>query len=212
MAYKYKEMIQKKIIKKNKNLKKPGALWSLYLKSKRGIKVPEGMNKITYWSKEYKNISENEKKRLEEKLQKEKEEYEKHMDIIKKRIYAFPPKPNNSFAVYLKTNFEEIKKNKNYEQNCSILENGAKIWQNLSREEKGIYEKISQEEIKIFNKRLKQFNKFGYYLKNNAINEEKNEEDEHVKKKKKRRNTKIESRKKRAKSINKSEKKKNENI
>ena len=61
LAYKYKNMIYNKKIKKIMP-KKPANTYTLFLKDKKGQKIPKGEKALTYWRDEYENLTKEKKK------------------------------------------------------------------------------------------------------------------------------------------------------
>ena len=62
LAYKYKNMIYKKKIKKIMP-KRPGNAYAQFLKDKKGKKIPQGEKAVTYWREEYENLPKEKKKK-----------------------------------------------------------------------------------------------------------------------------------------------------
>ena len=176
---KYKE-INEEEIKANLNLWKKPIIASLNIDDEE--KLDEIINK------QYKNISEEEKRKLEKKLIKEKVEYEKYMELIKNRVYQFPPKPANSFALYIRKNIKKIQEEKDYDNLLSPVENAAKFWSEESDKVKKYYKKRSEMEVTLFKIRLRQFKKLGYYRNDIIVKKEdddQNDENDGEKKKQK---------------------------
>ena len=186
LAYKYKEMIYKKKLKRILP-KRPLTAFSLFIKEKKGQKIKNGGNPLYYWKPIYNNLPINKKEKYEERAKLEREKYEKKMEYFKNVVFDIPKKPLNAFTIYYKYSFIDFMKNENY-KNMPIsekLKKAGQLWKNLNPEIKKKYENISKADKKRFKDEMNQFNKFGYYKKNityknnmNNLNEENKEDDD----------------------------------
>jgi hypothetical protein len=80
LAYKYKNMIFKKKIKKMLP-KRPANAFAQFLKEKKGQKLPKGQTPGEYWKEDYENLPKEKKKKYVEKAESEKEKYLKNGTI-----------------------------------------------------------------------------------------------------------------------------------
>ena len=158
LAYQYKNMIYKKKIKKYMP-KKPSAL-SIYIK--------ENHNKKSFKESydEFNNLPDEKKNEYNEKYRLEKKLYNEKMKQFKNCVFDMPKPPLNEYNLYKKERYSELKKKKNLSPN-KIKEIIEKEWEE-NEEIKLKYEKITEENRKRFKKELNEFNKLGYYTKNNS--------------------------------------------
>ena len=205
LAYRYKNMIYKKQIKKMLP-KKPGGAIMQYLKEKKGQKAANGEKWLTYWRSMYANLTPEQKKKYEEKAEKAKEKYEKKMEQFQNKVFDMPKKPLTAFALYISERMPDLKKEKPKTPTSELLKVIAKEWQEGKNVDQAVYNKNAEKEKKRFKKQFLEFKKNGYYTKN----KEGEEEDEKEKRdsKKKRSNSKSSSKKSKKGSPSKSKSKK----
>ena len=183
LAYKYKNMIYKKQIKKMIP-KKPGAAIMQYLKEKKGQKAPEGEKWISYWRAMYSKLTPEQKRKYEEKAEKAKEIYEKKMTQFENKVFDMPKKPRSAFTLFLAERMPEIKKENPKSTASEILKLIAKEWQEEKNVDQSIYNKKVEKEKKRFKKQLAEFKKNGYYTKSKNKEEEDDDDDDDEKSKK----------------------------
>ena len=174
LAYRYKKMIYQKKIKKMCP-KKPKSALQFYLKEKKGQKPANGEKWLTYWTTIYSSLSNDKKKKYEEKYKKSIEVYEKKMEKFKNKVFDMPKRPPSGFLMYVSDRMPDIKREKPKADNSTILKQIAKEWQDNKASNKAKYNEIAEKEKKRFKKQLKEFTKFGYYSR---IHEDSNEEEE----------------------------------
>jgi hypothetical protein len=180
LAYKYKSMIYKKQIKKMIP-KKPGGAIHQYLKEKKGQKAPNGENWLTYWRTMYSKLTEEQKKKYEEKAEKAQSVYLKKMELFNNKVFDMPKKPHSAFTLFLSDRMPELKKEKPDETTSDLLKLIAKEWQEGEIVDHSAYNKNAEKDKKRFKKQLAEFKKNGYYLKDK---EKEDDEDEKSKKSK----------------------------
>ena len=172
LAYRYKKMIYQKKIKKMYP-KKPKNALQIYLKEKKGQKPANGEKWLIYWTTVYSGLSEDKKKKYEEKFQKAKEAYEKKMAQFKNKVFDMPKRPPSGFLMYVSDRMPDLRKEKPKADTSTLLKQIAKEWQENKVSNQGEYNKIAESEKKRFKKQLKEFTKFGYYIRSR---EDKNED------------------------------------
>jgi hypothetical protein len=211
LAYRYKNMIYKKQIKKILP-KKPGGPIMQYLKEKKGQKAPNGEKWLTYWRSMYSNLSQEQKKKYEEKAQKAKEKYDKKMEQFQNKVFDMPKKPHTPFNLYVADRMTDLKKEKPNTLTSELLKQIAKEWQEGKNVDQAMYYKNAEKEKKRFKKQLAEFQKNGYYtkIKKTEKGEDEDEEEDEKEKKasKKRKSSSRSSSKKSKKSASKDEAKK----
>ena len=167
LAYKYKKMIYNKKIKRMLPKKPPNAFF-IFVNEKKGHKIQKGQKTISYWRPIYDNLPKIEKDKYEKKAKIEKEIYENKMERFKNAVFDIPKKPLYPYTMFLQDaipKLKKIKENKNL--SCSeILKKASSIWLNSMPEFRKIFEDNSANDIKRFKTEMKQFEKFGYYIKN----------------------------------------------
>ena len=183
LAYRYKMMIYNKKIKKILPKKPQGPLQQ-FLKEKKGQKPPKGENWLIYWRTVYDNLSNNKKKKYEDKAIKAKEIYEKKMAQFQGKVFDMPKNPLSSFALYVKDRIPDIKKERPKISNAEALKQAAKEWQKGKGVDKNQYKKEVERDKIRFQKQLKEFHKFGYYTKTREEIDEDEEDGRKIIKKK----------------------------
>ena len=191
LAYKYKNMIYKKKIKKIMP-KRPANAYAQFLKDKKGQKIPKGEKAVVYWRDEYENLTKDKKKKYIEKAEKEKERYEKKMEEFKNYIFDLPKRPLNAFTLFVKDRVPDLKTENPKAAVTQLIKIAAKEWKKEDGVSQSKYEKKAEQDKKRFSRQMKEFEKLGYYKLNSrgertkkADEEEDNEEEEEVKSKRK---------------------------
>ena len=165
--------------------KKPKNALQLFLKEKKGQKPANGEKWLTYWITVYSSLSNDKKKKYEEKYKKSKEAYEKKIEQFKNKVFDMPKRPPSGFLMYVSDRMPEIKREKPKADNPTILKQVAKEWQDNKVSNKKEYNDLAEKEKKRFKKQLKEFTKFGYYTKTNEDSKEEEEGDKTQKSKSK---------------------------
>ena len=184
LAYKYKKMIYKKQIKKMLP-KKPLSALQYYLKEKKGQKPPEGENFLKYWRSMFDKLSNEQKKKYEEKKEKAKEIYEKKMEKFNNKVFDMPRKPLTGFALYVADRVPDLKKETPNKSNNELIKMVAKEWQDGKIVNQSTYIKDAEKDKKRFKKQLLEFKKNGYYTKTKDKEDGDDDEDEKKSSKKK---------------------------
>ena len=159
----------------------------------------------------YSNVSQEQKKKYEEKAQKAKEKYDKKMEQFQNKVFDMPKKPHTPFNLYVADRMTDLKKEKPNTLTSELLKQIAKEWQEGKNVDQAMYYKNAEKEKKRFKKQLTEFQKNGYYtkIKKTEKDEDVDEEDEKEKKaSKKRKSSSRSSSKKSKKSASKDEAKK----
>ena len=185
LAYKYKKMIYIKQIKKILP-KRPGNAYNLFLKEKKGQKVPEGQSFLKYWSSVYEKLNPEQKAKYEEKAKKAKEEYDKKFEQFANKVFDMPKKPLSGFSFYVSEKMPLLKKEKPDSLLNTSIKQIAEEWQKESEEKKEEYIKKSEQDKKRFKKQFHEFKKMGYYTQGTGNEEDENEEENKKKSSKKR--------------------------
>jgi len=180
LAYKYKKMIYKKQIKKMLP-KKPLSAFQYYLKEKKGQKPPEGESFLKYWRAMFDKLSDEQKKKYEDKLEKAKEIYDKKMEKFNNKVFDMPRRPLTAFALYVADRMPDLRKEKPNKANNELIQIIAKEWQDGKKVDQSSYIKDAEKDKKRFKKQLAEFKKNGYYTKSKG-KEEGEDEDEDEKK------------------------------
>ena len=183
LAYRYKNMIYKKQIKKILP-KKPGSAIMQYLKEKKGQKAPSGQKWLIYWRDMYSKLSPEQKKKYEEKAQNAKEKYDKKMEQFENKVFDMPKKPHTAFTLFVADRIPELKKENPETLNSELLKLIAKEWQEGKKVNQAAYNKNAEKEKKRFKKQLAEFQKNGYYTKAKDNDEEEDKDKKNSKKKK----------------------------
>ena len=180
LAYKYKKMIYKKQIKKMLP-KKPLSAFQYYLKEKKGQKPPEGESFLKYWRAMFDKLSDEQKKKYEDKLEKAKEIYDKKMEKFNNKVFDMPRRPLTAFALYVADRMPDLRKEKPNKANNELIKMIAKEWQDKKKVDQSSYIKDAEKDKKRFKKQLAEFKKNGYYTKSKG-KEDGEDEDEDEKK------------------------------
>ena len=183
LAYKYKNMIYKKQIKKILP-KKPGGAIMQFLKEKKGQKAPSGEKWLIYWRDMYSKLTPEQKKKYEEKAANAKEKYDKKMEQFENKVFDMPKKPLTAFSLYIVDRMPDLKKENPETLNSELLKLIAKEWQEGKKVNQALYNKNAEKEKKRFKKQLSEFQKNGYYTKAKDTDEEEDKEKKDSKKKK----------------------------
>lgn len=191
LAYKYKNMIFKKKIKKMLP-KRPANAFAQFLKEKKGQKVPKGQTPAEYWKEDYENLAKEKKKKYVQKAESEKEKYLKKMEQFKTYVFDLPKRPLNAFSLYVKDRIPDLKQENEKAPTTKLIKMVAKEWKEEDVVSQSQYEKKAEQDRKRFSRQMKEFEKLGYYKKNSRgertkkeEDEEEDEEEEEVKSKKK---------------------------
>ena len=191
LAYKYKNMIFKKKIKKMLP-KRPANAFAQFLKEKKGQKLPKGQTPGEYWKEDYENLPKEKKKKYVEKAESEKEKYLKKMDQFKNYVFDLPKRPLNAFSLYVRDRIPDLKQENEKAPTTKLIKMVAKEWKEENGVSQSKYEKKAEQDRKRFSRQMKEFEKLGYYKKNSRgertkkdEDEEEDEEEEEVKSKKK---------------------------
>lgn len=184
LAYKYKKMIYNKKIKKLVPKKPGGALYQ-FLKEKKGQKPPNGENWLKYYRTAFSNLSNEQKKKYEEKAEKAMEKYEKKMAQFQDRIFDMPKKPYSGFLLYVSDRMPDLKKEKPNQPNQTLIKIIAKEWVGGKNVNQASYNKKAEKDKARFKKQFLEFQKLGYYYKTKEVNYEEDDEDNKSKKSKK---------------------------
>jgi len=185
LAYKYKKMIYNKKIKKLVPRKPKGALHQ-FLKEKKGQKPASGENWLKYWRTVFSNLSDEQKKKYEEKANKAIEKYEKQMVQFQDKIFDMPKKPYSGFTLYVSDRMPDLKKEKPNQPVQSLLKIIAKEWVAGKNVDQNSYNKKAEKDKTRFKKQLEEFQKLGYYHKTKEENDEEEEDGDKKSKKSKR--------------------------
>ena len=184
LAYKYKKMIYNKKIKKLVPRKPKGAMYQ-FLKEKKGQKPANGENWLKYWRTVFSNLSEDQKKKYEEKADKAKDKYEKQMAQFQGKIFDMPKKPVSGFSLYVCDRMPDLKKEKPSQPAQTLIRVIAKEWMEGKKVDQNSYNKKAEKDKARFKKQLKEFQKLGYYIKDKDKDENDDEEGNETKKSKK---------------------------
>ena len=177
LAYKYKNMIFKKKIKKMLP-KRPANAFAQFLKEKKGQKVPKGETPATYWKDDYKNLPKAKIKKYEEKAESEREKYKKKMEQFKNYVFDLPKRPLNAFSLYVRDRVPDLKKEDETVPTTKLIKIVAKEWKDEDGVSQSKYEKKAEQDKKRFSRQMKEFEKLGYYRKNARGERTKGEDDE----------------------------------
>ena len=190
LAYKYKNMIYKKKIRKIMP-KRPANAYAQFMKEKKGQKVPKGQTPGEYWKKDYEKLPKDKKKKYEEKAERDRERYEKKMKEFNNFVFDIPKRPLNAFTLYVKDRIPDLRKENAKAENPELLKIAAKEWKKEDGVSQKQYEKQAEKDQKRFTRQMKEFEKLGYYKLNSRgertkkDDEEDDEEEEEVKSKRK---------------------------
>ena len=177
LAYKYKNMIFKKKIKKMLP-KRPANAFAQFLKEKKGQKLPKGQTPGEYWKEDYENLPKEKKKKYVEKAESEKEKYLKKMDQFKNYVFDLPKRPLNAFSLYVRDRIPDLKQENEKAPTTKLIKMVAKEWKEEDGVSQSKYEKKAEQDRKRFSRQMKEFEKLGYYKKNSRGERTKKDEDE----------------------------------
>ena len=143
-------------------------------------------------------MSDEQKKKYEEKAEKSLEKYNKQMSQFENKIFDMPKRPISGFMLYVSDRMPDIKKEKPKLTSPELIGIIAKEWQKGKDVDQKSYNKKAEKDKIRFKKQLNEFQKLGYYTKTkeeegeNAIDDD---EDKKSKKSKKKSNSKFSSQK-----------------
>ena len=181
VAYKYKKMIYEKKIKKILP-KRPANAYALFLKEKKGQKIPKGEKAVQYWRPYYEKLDKKGKQRYVEKAILDKAKYEKKLDRFKNCVFDMPKKPVNAFSLYVRDRIPDLKKENADAPIVKLIRIVAKEWKDESAVSQAKYMKKAEQEKKRFKAQMKEFEELGYYKINYKAKHEDTVDDEDVKK------------------------------
>lgn len=163
LAYKYKEMIYEKKIRRIYP-KKPIDAFQFYLNEKKGIKIPEGCNAIIYWRNKYNELNNESKIKYIRLYNEAIKDFQNKIEEFKDKIFDFPKSPKNPFSFYISIELNNLS-NKNdsleLKDNFEIL---TANWYN-NKIDKNKYVDLANKDKKRYKYEISQFEKLGYYYK-----------------------------------------------
>ena len=165
LAYKYKDLLFKKKIKRIFP-KKPLGPFQFFLVDKKGIEIPKGHNAIKYWRKIFDKLPNDELNKYIEKYNKALEEYNEKMENLNDKIFDLPKRPQNAFTYFVKFKLDDMIKNKINANIKECFEKIAKEWSEKNFDESNFIS-LAKKDKKRFKTQVEQFEKFGYYYKEN---------------------------------------------
>ena len=177
LAYRYKQMIFNKKIKKILP-KKPHGAFQQFLKDKRGQKDPSGENWLKSRRDEFDKLPEDKKRKYEEKAEKARKLYEKKMLEFKDKVFDIPKRPISAFLLYLCERIPILKKENPEEVIPVLVSQIAKEWKEGRNIDKNYYFEKFRKDQERFKIQQKEFNKKGYYTKVDNDQKEENSEPE----------------------------------
>ena len=154
LAYQYKKMIYNKKIRKM--IPKKPDIYKLFIKE-------IGKKPYQNGREEFDKLTKEEKMKYEVKYIEEMKKYNEKMQKFKNYVFDISPAPINAFSLFMK---DRLKGEKNYWSDAKVRENIIMEWKE-NEQVKAEYQKKVDENQKIFKKKLKDFHKLGYYIKNN---------------------------------------------
>ena len=178
--------------------KRPKGAFQHFLKEKKGLKIENEQNWVSYWKSVYDGLTDKEKDKYNKKYEKEKQEYKEKMKRYNNMVFDLPKRPLSSFHYYLLEKILLLKKNNPNMKQTELIEKASKEWMSLELVDKKDYIKKAGEYLKRFKQQKRQFEKLGYYSKDFHLEKEIKEENDGEEKKpklRKRRNTKNDSKK-----------------
>ena len=154
--------------------KKPSNAFHIFIKEKKGQKIPNGRKTKSYWRPYFDDLPKDKKKKYEEKAKIEKEKYDKKMEQFKRTVFDIPKRPLSSFSLFIKDTIVKMKEKEEYKNlpNSELIKKASILWEKLEINLKQKFEENSKDDIKRFKYEMKQFKKYVYYIKN--INNESN--------------------------------------
>jgi hypothetical protein len=172
VIYRYKKLIYEKKIKKDYP-KRPGNAFIHFLKENKGKNIPGKSlsEKNKFLRQKYDSLLPNEKKKYEDLANKAKKEYLQKVEDFKDRVYDLPVKPSNGFRLYIKKRIPELTKDNKNKKVTECISICSTEWKNPQIVNQTEYEKKAEEDHKRYARQIKEFNKFGYYLKNEVKND-----------------------------------------
>jgi len=123
-------------------------------------------------------LSNEQKKKYEEKSEKEKEIYKNKIEKFNDKVFDIPHRPLTGFALFVSDRMPDISKEKPNKTNNEVIKMIDKEWQDEIIVDKYIYNKNAKKDLKRFNKQLLEFEKNGFYTKSKKEEEEEDNEDE----------------------------------
>ena len=184
LTYIYKEMINKKQIKRL-ILKKPLSAFQYYLKENKDQNPPEVENFYEYWRSMFDKLSNEQKKKYEEKYEKEKEIYKKNIEIFNNKVFDMPHRPLTGFTLFVSDRIPELREEKPNKSNNELIKMIAEEWQDGKIVDKSIYIKDAEKDQIRFKKQLLEFKKNGFYTKSKGKEEGVDDDEDQIKNRKK---------------------------
>ena len=184
IAYIYKKMIYKKKIRKMMP-KKPGNAFAQFLKEKKGQKPANGESFIVYFRGVFEKLSEEQKKKYEERAEKALEKYKQKMEAFEDKVFDLPKKARSGFTLYIMDRMPDLREEKKNTPNSELLKIIAKEWKDQQNVDQEKYNKKSEKDFIRFKTQLKEFQEFGYYTKSKGKNITPGETDDNSSKKSK---------------------------
>ena len=166
LAYKYKELLYKKKIKRIYP-NKPFGPFQFYLNEKRGIKLSSGVNPIIYWRSQFNKLNDKQKEKYVKLYNESIIIYNKKLQNFNNKIFDLPKPPKNAFSFYITDEFNEVYKKKSDNFNLKeYFELLSKNWKE-NKVNKNKYEKMAYNDMNRYKNQIILFEKFGFYYKNN---------------------------------------------
>ena len=112
LAYKYKELIYNKKIKRILP-KRPPTAFNLFIKNLNKYEIPKDKtNNLKYYHKLYNAQTPELKEELDKLYEKNKNEYYKQIEQYKNKTFDLPERPKSPFSFYVSKRFDELFKEK----------------------------------------------------------------------------------------------------
>lgn len=169
LAHIYNNILYKKKVKKYLP-KKPGGPVQIFIKEKKGIKIPTKEKLISYWSKQYTLLTEEKKKEYMLKSDKARIEYEAKLREFRNKKFEKPKRPLYPFIIYLIEKYKEIKINNPYLDYKYIITKIASNWKEGKNINKKKYEDMANEQKLLYKYKLHEYKMKGFYSNNININ------------------------------------------
>ena len=163
LAYKYKELLINKNI--NRFLpKKPKSPFAIFLRYQSGIKVPDDIEPMNHFHNLFNNLSPQSKEKYDNMYKKEKEDYNKKLQILNNKIFGLPPKPKSGLYFYVQERFKEYNQNE-IDIDCNEYINLVFEEWSKNKIDKQKYLELAKNDKKRFEIQVNEFETHGYYSK-----------------------------------------------
>lgn len=162
ICYLYKQMLYKKGIKKQLPSRPPSA-YNLYIKDLKAENVPKGKTFLEYAHEKWEKLNDDDKEKYIKKAEKLRTVYEAEVKKFEGKVFNYPKKAKSAYQLFMSQRVVELKEEKPKVEVKKLFQQCAEEWNDISKEDKKKYEKLSKKDRTRFKSQTTEFEEKGYY-------------------------------------------------